>query len=225
MGGQIKFYYDLMSQPSRALYILFKLNKVPFEDNPVALRNGAHLTPEFKDINRFQKVPCIVEDGFKLAESIAILRYLQAKGKISDEWYPKEIKSRARTDEYLEWQHNNTRMACAMYFQKKWLRPMISGKQPDPKTIDKAKELMENCLDAIENIWLADNKFLTGNKINVADLFGACEVEQIRIAGYNPGEGRPKLHAWLNAVRDSANPYYTEAHKFVDKLAQNPSKL
>lgn len=97
MGGQIKFYYDLMSQPSRALYILFKLNKVPFEDNPVALRNGefsevnsvsnvrvisnstppkigAHLTPEFKDINRFQRVPCIVEDGFKLAESIAILR-------------------------------------------------------------------------------------------------------------------------------------------------------
>lgn len=37
---------------------------------------GEHLTEEFKtNINRFQKVPCIIDDGFKLAESIAVLRY------------------------------------------------------------------------------------------------------------------------------------------------------
>lgn len=36
---------------------------------------GEHMTEDFKaNINRFQKVPCIIDDGFKLAESIAILR-------------------------------------------------------------------------------------------------------------------------------------------------------
>lgn len=71
----LKFYFDLLSQPSRALYILFKMTKLPYESIPVALRNGAHLTDEFKnDVNRFQKVPCIIDDGFKLSESVAILR-------------------------------------------------------------------------------------------------------------------------------------------------------
>ena len=33
------------------------------------------MTEDFKvNINRFQKVPCIIDDGFKLAESVAILR-------------------------------------------------------------------------------------------------------------------------------------------------------
>lgn len=71
----LKFYFDLLSQPSRTLYIIFKLTNLPHESIPVALRNGVHLTEEFKkDVSRFQKVPCIIDNGFKLAESVAILR-------------------------------------------------------------------------------------------------------------------------------------------------------
>lgn len=43
---------------------------------------------------------------------------------LAEHWYPKELRARALNDEYLEWQHNNTRMACAMYFQFKKLIPM-----------------------------------------------------------------------------------------------------
>jgi glutathione S-transferase len=71
----MKFYFDLMSQPSRALYIFFKLNKIPVEYVPVALRKSEHMNDEFKEVNRFQKVPCIIDnDGFKLSESVAIFR-------------------------------------------------------------------------------------------------------------------------------------------------------
>lgn len=72
----MKFYFDLLSQPSRALYIFFKLNpSIPVTYVPVALRSGEHLNDEFKAVNRFQKVPCIVDnDGWKLSESVAIFR-------------------------------------------------------------------------------------------------------------------------------------------------------
>lgn len=72
----MKYYFDLMSQPSRALYIFFKLNpKIPVTFVPVALRSGEHLQEEYKQINRFQKVPCIIDDdGWKLSESVAIFR-------------------------------------------------------------------------------------------------------------------------------------------------------
>lgn len=72
----VKLYVDLLSQPCRALYILFKITKLPHQLCEVALAKGEHLTEEFKTtVSRFQKVPCIVaNNGFKLAESIAILR-------------------------------------------------------------------------------------------------------------------------------------------------------
>jgi len=38
MSKAIKYYYDFLSQPSRALWIGMKMSKTPFEDCPVALR-------------------------------------------------------------------------------------------------------------------------------------------------------------------------------------------
>lgn len=40
------------------------------------------------------------------------------------------------------------------------------------------------------------------------------------IAGYDPRDGRPKLSAWLERVRNDMNPYYDEAHVMVNRLAQ-----
>lgn len=40
MSAPIKFYYDLLSQPARALYIFIKLNKIPVDEFPIALRKG-----------------------------------------------------------------------------------------------------------------------------------------------------------------------------------------
>lgn len=51
--------------------------------------------------------------------SIAILRYLCRTYNVADHWYPKDYKKQARIDEYLEWQHNNTRAHCTEYFRNK----------------------------------------------------------------------------------------------------------
>ena len=50
MSG-LKFYYDLMSQPSRALFIFLKVNDIPFDDKPVALRNGKGLPFSFGHVS------------------------------------------------------------------------------------------------------------------------------------------------------------------------------
>uniref|UniRef100_A0A915L6U6 GST N-terminal domain-containing protein n=1 Tax=Romanomermis culicivorax TaxID=13658 RepID=A0A915L6U6_ROMCU len=64
----LKLYYDLMSQPSRAVYIFLNFNSIPFENCPVALRRGEHLTEEYSKINPFKRVPFIDDNGFKLSE-------------------------------------------------------------------------------------------------------------------------------------------------------------
>lgn len=40
MAQSIKLYYDLLSQPARALYMFLSLNKIPFERFPVSIQKG-----------------------------------------------------------------------------------------------------------------------------------------------------------------------------------------
>lgn len=53
--------------------------------------------------------------------SVAILRYLCQRypDHVADHWYPKDLQKQARVDTYMEWQHANTRLPCAMFFQHK----------------------------------------------------------------------------------------------------------
>uniref|UniRef100_K1QWE7 Glutathione S-transferase theta-1 n=1 Tax=Magallana gigas TaxID=29159 RepID=K1QWE7_MAGGI len=112
--SKLKLYYDLMSQPSRALYMFVKLNRIPFEDKAVALRSGEHKQEAFTKINPVQLVPVIDDGGFVLTER----HYLCNRYDLPEHWYPrKDIKAQAKVNEYLNWQHANTRMNCAMVFR------------------------------------------------------------------------------------------------------------
>lgn len=221
----VKLFIDLLSQPSRALYIFCKLTNINFQTCMVNLGKGEHMTDEYKEkVSRFGKVPVLHDGDFKLAESVAILRYLSRQNNVPDHWYPKDSKRQAAVDEYLEWQHNNTRAFCALYFQVKWLRPMLTGKQPTEEKLSGYLSRMENCLNEIETLWLSRGPYIVGDKISVADLLASCEIEQTRIAGYDARKGRPILSAWMDRVRKETNPFYDEAHTILNKLADKSSK-
>lgn len=143
--------------------------------------SGVHLTDEFRDnVNRFKKVPAIVDNGFQLSESVAIFRYLTARNQIEDHWYPKDDQIRARIDEYMEWQHLNTRQTCAQYFILKYLKPKTIGTSPDDHAIvASAEKQMASALNKLENLWLKPGRFISGtNKLSFADVLAACELEQ-----------------------------------------------
>jgi len=216
MATKLKFYYDLMSQPSRALYIYLNLAKIPHEGFPVALRKVEHLSDTFEKINRFKVVPCIIDGDFKLSESIAIVRYLDATYATPNDLYPRDVKQRARVDEYLEWQHLNIRAGCAGFIRYQFLEPYWTGKPPDEHHLAWAKSLRDSSLQKIENLWLEDNKFIAGgDNVTIADLFAAAEIEQTKCIGYDPTDGRPRLAKWLKQVQETTDPAYTEAHKYI----------
>jgi len=228
MSKSLKFYFDLMSQPARALYMFLKLNQIPHKPCRIRIERGEHLTDEYEqNINRFKKIPCIVDNDFKLAESIAIYRYLASEYEVADNWYPKDTKKRARVDEYLEWQHLNTRLGCSLYFLTTWLLPNLMGQSVDTKRVAEAKKQMESALDLITNVWLKEKPFIVGNEITVADLVAATEIEQLVVTDYNPFEGRPTLKTWIELVKSKTSPHYEDAHKMIYKVAsrQKQSKL
>lgn len=135
------------------------------------------------------------EYQYQLSESVAIFRYLIGRDRqhhqpaaalVADHWYPADLRQRGSIDEYLEWQHTNTREACSYYFILKYLKPRTTGREPgDDQVVGSALRQMEKTLDKLENLWLADAGdeagFLAGQKeISIADLLAAAELEQPR---------------------------------------------
>lgn len=153
---------------------------------------------------------------------------MDTRPKVADHWYPKDVRSRALVDEYLEWQHINTRMGCSSFFLVKWLLPIRTGKPPNESEIAAAKRNMENVLNTFENVWLEspEKPFLASKEISFADILAACELEQPKIADYDPFKGRPRLTAWYQKVKQLTNPFYDEAHAILNKVvSSNKSKL
>lgn len=64
----LKLYYDLLSQPSRALYIFLKVCNIPFEEKLINIGKGEHLRPEYQKIHPFQKLPAVEHNGFNMME-------------------------------------------------------------------------------------------------------------------------------------------------------------
>jgi glutathione S-transferase len=55
----------------------------------------------YRDLNPVGGIPTLVDDGFVLAESQAILRYLATRER-RDDLYPADPRERARVDEFLD---------------------------------------------------------------------------------------------------------------------------
>ncbi|KAL1132834.1 hypothetical protein AAG570_010786 [Ranatra chinensis] len=220
----IRFYYDNLSQPCRALEIFLKVNKIPFEGKFVHLSSGDHLTDTYRKINPFKKVPVIDDNGFLLTESVAILRYLCREKDVPDHWYPKDSRRQARVDEYLEWQHIETRAQCSLYFRAKFLDPLLTGKAAKSLRVSNYKRRMEKVCDQIESVWLKGKLFIAGDQISIADLLAATELEQLRPTLYDPTIGRPLMAGWMERVKRATTPHYEEVHSRIYKLAERVFK-
>nr|WGO51746.1 glutathione S-transferase theta 1 [Ectropis grisescens] len=222
----LKLYYDLMSQPSRALYILLKTAKYNFEPKLVDLRKVEHYSEEFTNINRMQRVPVIDHDGFILTESVAIIKYLSRENVIPATLYPKESKEMARVDEFLEWQHIGLRLHCSMYFRVIYLDPLVTGQKPDPKSVAGYERRMMSALEDLDGKWLGrGTPFLNGATPGAADLMAACEIEQPRMVGFDASQHFENIAAWWPKVRQHFDPYYKEAHVILNKIVDKNAKL
>ncbi|KAG5875136.1 hypothetical protein JTB14_018679 [Gonioctena quinquepunctata] len=221
----LKFYYDMLSPPSRSLYILLKLTNIPFQACAVNLLKGEQLSEEYKQkCSKFQKVPVIHDKDFRLTQSSGILRYLTREYPIDECWYPKDSKIRARVDEFLEWQHLNTRLNCVTFFRNKWIIPYKTGVKPSEQTTSKDKSAVLKTLKEFEDFFLKDDPFIAGKEMTFSDISAACDIEQTRFGGYDARNDFPRIKNWIEVVKNECNPYYDEAHDCLYKVEKTIEK-
>ncbi|KAM7390955.1 hypothetical protein PAMP_021680 [Pampus punctatissimus] len=177
---QVEVYLDLLSQPCRAVHILLSCNNIPHRVRTVALRRGENRTPDFTKLNPMQKVPVMVDNGFILTESDAILKYLATEYDVPEHWYPRQRERRARVDEYTAWHHSNTRPHAAKVFILEVLLPTQTGCPVEEVRLSHALSQLNDTLDKLESMFLRRQPFLCGDDITIADLLAVCELMQVR---------------------------------------------
>jgi glutathione S-transferase len=74
----LTLYHHPLSVNSRRVWITLLEKTLPFDLVPLKL-DGDQIQPEFLALNPFHQIPVLVDDGFSVVESLAILDYLEAK--------------------------------------------------------------------------------------------------------------------------------------------------
>lgn len=64
----MKLFVDMVSQPSRAVVLLCRVNKIPVEISLTRLARGETRTPAFRAISPFAKVPALQDGDYTLVE-------------------------------------------------------------------------------------------------------------------------------------------------------------
>nr|XP_019575596.1 PREDICTED: glutathione S-transferase theta-2B-like [Rhinolophus sinicus] len=146
----LELYLDLISQPSRAVYIFAKKNSIHFELHHVELLKGQHLSKEFFPVNSLQRVPTLKDGDFVLSESVAILIYLSFKYQTADHWYPTDLQACVRIHEYLGWHADRIRGTQPILCPCQALALLIGAQVPEEK-VKRNKANLEKALQHLED--------------------------------------------------------------------------
>lgn len=226
MQPLLKVYADRRSQPSRAIIIFCRVNRIDFEEVTVDLFKREHLSPEFKKINPMGQVPAIVDGRFRLFESHAILRYLATVFPgVADHWYPADLFTRAKLEAILDWHHSNLRRGAATFILNTVLAPSL-GLPSSPQAAKEAEKVLFRSLGLIESMWLKGNaKFLLGNpQLSIADLSLVCEIMQLEVLGDSERDRilgpHEKIRSWVQNVKKATSPHFDEVHELIFKMKE-----
>jgi glutathione S-transferase len=220
----MKLYMHPISVTSRPVMSLVAMRKLPVELEVVDLMTGAHYQEPFVTINPNRLVPVLEDGDFRLTESATILKYLAGRFDLPE--YPKDLKTRAKVDEVIDWFNTNFYRDYGYGFVYPQIFP--HHKRPDPAVqagvVAWGKERSIGWLGLLDGYWLRGGRqWLVGDAPTVADLLGVGFVTLGEAIGCDFSRW-PNLQAWtqrtkgLEGWRETNQPFYD----FAKMIAGQP---
>jgi len=190
----MKLYGHPWSNAARRAQMLCEECGIPYTYQVVELMKGEQYTPPFVALNPNSKVPVMDDDGFRLWESQAIMRYLADKHK-AHTWYPTEPKARAQVEQWLDW--NQTRLGPEA--GKIMFNTHFAGDKRNDQAIEGAKKWLEKILPVLD-AELTKHAYLCGDQPTLPDLAAATNVAYLEMCEYDL-KPYPAVTRWYDAMK------------------------
>ena len=164
----------------RSVAMALEIKGVPYRHQPIDLRpvEGGLGSPEHRRLHPFGRVPILDDGDFRIYETQAILRYLDARYPQAP-LQPSDPRALGRMSQAIGI------LDCYMFTQsirpigaQRVVRPALMGLAPDEAVVVEALPATETCLAALERI-LGDARFLAGDALTLADLMIAPQLHLI----------------------------------------------
>lgn len=195
----MRLYYYPTSANSRRVLLTAILLDARFELVIVDLLKGEHRAEAYLQINPNGKVPLLIDGGFRLWESHAIMQYL-ADLNAPQTLYPQEAQPRADVNRWLFWSAYHFTPAVGFISRERVSKKMVGGVgDPDPVEIARGETLLTTAAQVLDG-HLADRQWIAQNKLTLADLAIASPLMHTDAAKL-PVTGYKHLQRWFLEVR------------------------
>lgn len=204
----IKLYGNKVSPPCNKVEMCLNALGMDYEYISLNFSKGENRTDKYLAINPIGKIPAIEDNGYKLSESNAIIKYLCRK--VKSDYYPGDLVEQAEVDKWCDFvsQHLTTQGYIPVVFNK--LASKILGFEPNLAEIKKGEGFINRFLPMIES-QLNKTKYLAGEKLTIADFCLLASIDPSDLIGVDLKQ-YPKLFAWQENLK--SQDFYQKTHKF-----------
>jgi len=184
----------------RAFKVLLAAHQigVPYDMTLLNLAVGDQRKPDYAKINPNQRMPSLEDGDFRLWESNAIVNYL-AEQKPDAGYLPRDVKTRALTQQWQFWEANHWDPACAIFMFENFVKKLFGRGDADPNEIKRGTELMSRLAPVFDG-QLQKTRYIVGDRMTVADLCLAADLVSAGQAQMPLSEYR-NIQRWIAEMR------------------------
>ncbi|EEB12529.1 GSTD1-5 protein, putative [Pediculus humanus corporis] len=206
----MELYYYEMSSPCRAVLLFVKeLNLNPVMKK-IDLLKGENLSPDYLKLNPQHTIPLIIDDGYVLSESRAILVYLAERYDRDSIYYPNDAKTRGVISQRLMFDIGT--LSSRFYDTYSEFFIPNGSNRIDLKKINKLGEAFE-FLEA----FMGDSLFMAGNVMTIADYSIVATVSTIEACGFDFSKYE-RVSAWFERCKTEMLDYEEINQKGADLI-------
>jgi glutathione S-transferase len=193
-----------LSVHTRKVILAARLKDIPYDLNVVIPVIPDNPPPNWRSLSPTGLIPAIEDNGFTLADSTAIIHYLERK-RPTPSLFPKDDRQFAKALFLDAWAGAALfRALVHPVFHNEVVAPKIRKVAPDTTALDHA--LTRSGPEAFAYLEsLSPGSFLVGDTLSIADLAVVSNLITFQYLGRRIDAARyPRLAAWFKRHMDSA---------------------
>ncbi|NEO28244.1 MAG: glutathione S-transferase family protein [Kamptonema sp. SIO4C4] len=189
----LQFYYTRISNNARRVWVALLEKQLEFE--PVLMQlNGDQFQDDFLQLNPFHHIPVIVDEGFRVFESLAILDYLEARYP-SPSLLPMDARDIA-TVRMIELVIVNELQPATIPLLRQMIEVPVDAQQ-----LEKSKTQVNTVLGFLNDLLQEESPYFMGEQLTLADIVAGTAIPTLPMLGVSLAD-YPKIQQWCDRLQE-----------------------